>query len=57
MFSSLKGYKTHTVAVLTILYGILGVILGEMEIVQAVEFVFLGLGISALRSGVESKKI
>ena len=46
----LDGKKSHIVAVSLILFGVFGVISGQMTTDQAITLVLNGLGLSALRA-------
>lgn len=50
----LQGYKTHIIGGLTVVFGVIGLVLGHLEPTQAVEFILGGLGLSALRAGVSN---
>lgn len=49
----LRGKKTYIIGALNVLYGVLGLALGHLDQGTAIQFVLNGLGIAALRNGVE----
>lgn len=55
MTKFLEGKKTYLVAGATVLYALLGVLLGFMDQMQATELVLAALGLSSLRSGIANK--
>ena len=48
----IDGYKTYLVAAATAVYGIAGLIIGQLDINQTVQFVLTALGLAGLRSGI-----
>ena len=55
MLQYLTGKKTHIVAGATVLYAILGVVLGYVDQETAIQLISMALGFSALRAGVANK--
>jgi hypothetical protein len=53
MLETLSGYKTYIVAAAMVLYGLSGLVLGEMDANAALTRILEGLGLSALRAGVK----
>ena len=51
IFEKLDGYKTYLVGTATIIFGISGLIIGKIDANQAMELVFVGLGMMGLRHG------
>ena len=51
----LKGKKSYVVASLTILFGVLGWLLGAIEPEMAIQTILGGLAIAGLRHGMVSK--
>ena len=56
MLERLNGNKTYTVGVLTILFGVLGLVLGEFDLVQAGGFVSAGLAMLGFRSALKKRE-
>lgn len=52
MRQKLQGKKTYIIAVLTVIYAILGVILGKFDINTAIGLVLGAGGLAALRNAV-----
>jgi hypothetical protein len=52
----MQGKKTYTVAALTVLFGVLGWVLGFMPKEQAVEVILGGLGLGSLRNAIPPKE-
>lgn len=53
--TALSGKKAYIVAFWMILYGVLGVYFKTMTPEQAMQFVLNGMGISALRAGINKQ--
>ena len=49
----LNGKKTYLVVVAMVLYGVLGVLLGKVELNTAIMDVLTGLGIASIRHGIK----
>ena len=56
MLEKVDGNKTYIVGGLTILWGILGLILGQMDMDQAIPVVLAGLGVFGFRSAMTKMK-
>ena len=52
IWSFMKGRKSYCVAVGMICYAVLGVVLGQLEMQEAITLALEGAGISALRNGI-----
>lgn len=50
----LQGKKSYLIGAATFVYGLLGFLLGEMDINQAAQFVLGGAGLAALRAGMKN---
>ncbi len=50
-----RGWKTYVVALLFVIYAVIGVVVGEVEMVEAGQLVLEGGGLAALRAGVASR--
>ena len=53
MLRNLNGNKTYVVGVLTVLFGVLGLFLGEFDLVQAGGFASAGLAMLGFRSALK----
>jgi hypothetical protein len=51
----LQGRKTYIVALVMIIYGVAGVLLGKLGTNDAYELILQALGFAALRNGVGNK--
>ena len=49
----LNGRKSYLVAAAMVLYGVLGVLLGKVELNTAIMDVLMGLGIASVRHGIK----
>lgn len=54
MFNKLNGYKTYIIAVLMILYAILGLIIGKLGDGEAIKIILEAMAISSLRHGIKN---
>ena len=52
MLERIDGKKTYIVGGLTVLWGILGLALGQMDYGQAVPIILAGLGVFGFRSAI-----
>ena len=52
LWTYLRGKKSYCVAVGMICYAVLGVVLGQLEMQEAITLALEGAGISALRNGI-----
>lgn len=52
----LQGKKTHIIGLLMAAYGLIGLLLGQLEPNEAWQMIGTGLGLSALRDGVAKGK-
>ena len=52
LWEQMKGYKTYVVAGATIVYAILGAILGYIQWPQAITLILGALGLGALRNAI-----
>lgn len=52
----IQGKRTYIIACATILFGILGLITGNLPQDQALVIILNGLGLGTLRAGVEKNK-
>jgi hypothetical protein len=55
MFNSLQGKRTHIIAIATAIYALLGMLLGFVTPEAGVPLILGSLGLSGLRSGVNSQ--
>ena len=53
MISLIDGYKTYIVGGLTVLYGIAGYVIGQLDFTGAIGFVLAGLTAFGARSAVQ----
>ena len=53
MFEYISGYRTHLISAATVAFGIIGLLLGQLDSETAMQFILNGLGLSALRAGVK----
>lgn len=56
MLERVDGKKTYMVGGLTILWGILGLFLGQIEYGQAIPVILAGLGVFGFRSAISKLK-
>ncbi len=56
MLERMDGNKTYIVAGLTVLWGIAGLFLGQMELNQTIQIVLAGLGVFGFRSALNKIK-
>lgn len=49
----LKGYKTYIVAAALVIFGITGVVTGQLTTEQAITIILNGLGLGALRNAIK----
>ena len=52
----LNGYRTYVLAVVAVVTGVAGYLLGDMSAMEAMNYVWAGGVAAALRAGVESVK-
>lgn len=52
IIGALDGKKTYIVAGLTILYAIVGLLIGQLQVSQAIELILAGLGGIGIRSAI-----
>jgi len=52
MIGKIDGNKTYIVGGLTVVWGILGLLLGQMETEQAIPVILAGLGVFGFRSAI-----
>lgn len=52
IIGTLDGKKTYIVAGLTILYAIVGLLIGQLQVSQAIELILAGLGGIGIRSAI-----
>lgn len=51
----LQGKKSYIVAAATVLYGVLGLVLGHLTPDQAMQLILGGSGLAALRAGIAKR--
>lgn len=55
MRDALRGRKSYFIAIAMLVYAALGVVIGEMELAQAWEWVMASGAIAALRAGIKNE--
>ena len=51
MFTLLEGKKTYLISLALLSFAVLGLLLGQLDQIKAVELILEALGLAALRSG------